>query len=255
MFKRWGATHGLGFVKPEEELHIEEYEFPFSRPKLLVEEKTSGINLRDTKLLRSNDYVFKHHRHWGGNIALGGKGNFRETGQQIDADGSHGHLYIYSMSPKAGEPGGIMVGLEGSEFGKYDLLGNKHTINAHSAPISPTFGYKWHAKKDFSLDDDPTVQGPGKYDCMFVDLSTGWDFLINKYENWHDEWVKDTSLPIPDDPNWYKLEGNKPTIVSNLPSHLLQEWKKSVEYRKEFYLDQEEMHSKIAEKPITDNNK
>lgn len=58
-------------------------------------------------------------------------------------------------------------GVEGSEYGKMDHIGHFHTISAKSSVIGVTNGYKWRGKKH-SLEG---LNGPDKYDSMFVDLS------------------------------------------------------------------------------------
>eukprot|EP00818_Percolomonas_sp_WS_P002321 CAMPEP_0117442572 /NCGR_PEP_ID=MMETSP0759-20121206/4224_1 /TAXON_ID=63605 /ORGANISM="Percolomonas cosmopolitus, Strain WS" /LENGTH=504 /DNA_ID=CAMNT_0005234471 /DNA_START=62 /DNA_END=1576 /DNA_ORIENTATION=- len=242
LFKRLGATHGLSFVPQDGDpdfvpLPKEQLKLPFKKKKVLVEEKTSGFNLRDTKLLGTGEYVLRHHRHWGGNIPLGGDGLKRGiTGQMVRANGSHGHLYMYIMTPKKDQYGGMMVGLEGSEWGKYSAVGDYHGVSAKSSPYSPSFGYKWHAKKHTDL---TSVNGPGKYDCMYVDLSDGWEFLIEKFKTWRDEWVKETSLPTLEDPKWKDLEENRPRTIkkSHLSASRLTSWDKTLHFRQSHFLD------------------
>jgi hypothetical protein len=87
LFKRLGATHSLDFVKPierviqvpsvnslappKEKLELLFPSMPNHRKKVLLECKTSGFNLRDTKMFRGDAHTLKHHRHWGMNIPLG----------------------------------------------------------------------------------------------------------------------------------------------------------------------------------------
>lgn len=37
---------------------------PCGRSKIIVESKTIGITVRDTKVLRTDEHTRKHHRHW-----------------------------------------------------------------------------------------------------------------------------------------------------------------------------------------------
>jgi hypothetical protein len=221
LFKRLGATHGLTFEGKEQIVQGEDEDtdlmtttmspnsasqdedltykpLPFGKKKVIVEQKTSGFNMRDTKMFRSDDHVLKHHRHWGMNIPLGGDKTKRQTGKAVAADGGNGHIYFYHMAGKANAFGGIMIGVEGSEWGKYDALGGYHGMSAKSSPYSPTFGYKWHASKHQSLE---AMGGPGKYDCMMIDLSDGWEWIIEKYsKEWFDEYTMQTSMPTLEDP-------------------------------------------------------
>lgn len=241
LFKRLGATHSLSLVPQEGDseyltLQKDQTTLGFNRKKVLMEEKTSGFSLRDTKIIGSGEYVLKHHRHWGANIPLGGEGFKRPlTGQIVMSNGCHGHLYFYLMPPKKGKFGGLLVGLEGSEWGKYSAVGDYHGVSAKSSPYSPSFGYKWKAHKHVDLS---SVKGPDKYDSMYVDLTDGWEFLIDAVKTWRDDWVKETSLPIKEDPKWKDLEENRARIISK--SHLgidrLTTWDRTVEFRRAHFL-------------------
>lgn len=129
------------------------------------------------------------------NIPLGGFGN-KSIGpfpDVISLNGSFGHVYFYYMSPSPDRPGGIMVGVEGSEFGKRDQSGNLHTLSAKSPTIGVTNGYKWRGKQ-YSLQ---LIGGPDKYDSLIVDLcSTGWNFLVNS--EWQDSMLFETAKPPKD---------------------------------------------------------
>jgi hypothetical protein len=43
------------------------------------------------------------------------------------------------MSPSSKRNGGVMIGLEGCEYQKYDQAGHKHSLNGDSSPVSPTW--------------------------------------------------------------------------------------------------------------------
>lgn len=237
IFKRLGATHGLEFEKPlqdtpttghsgantnnynnsvnhngkiDQDAHMYP-PLPNGRRKVLVEAKTSGFNLRDTKMLRGDRHTLKYHRHWGMNIPLGGHMNRRMTIKTVRADGCNGHVYMYRMPATETTYGGIMVGVEGSEWGKYDAVGGYHGVSAKSSPYSPTYGYKWHSKNSQDLSE---VGGPGKYDCMYIDLSSGWEYLKELYINdWRDEYVTQTSIPLPSDPCYKEFLENMENVV------------------------------------------
>jgi hypothetical protein len=163
------------------------------RKKEIYEKKeTIGVNARNTKLIGSMEAILTKHRHWGMNIAIGGAGNISQgvTKTQILSNGEHGHVYMYYMSPKENRFGGIMIGVEGSEFGKNSQVGSSHTIKAESSFIGVTYGYKWNYLKDIGS------QGlgyglPDKYDSLFIDLSDGWKFLKDEMLNWDDNFVKE----------------------------------------------------------------
>jgi len=217
IFKRLGATHGLEFEKPMDipaastDPDSTYPQLPNGRKKVLVEAKTSGFNLRDTKMLRGDRHTLKYHRHWGMNIPLGGHLNRRMTIKSVKADGCNGHVYLYRMPATEHTYGGVMIGMEGSEWGKYDAVGGYHGVSAKSSPYSPTYGYKWHSKVHVDLEE---TGGPGKYDCMYVDLSSGWEYLKELYINdWRDEYVMQTSIPLPSDPCYKEFLENMESVV------------------------------------------
>jgi hypothetical protein len=171
---------------------------PKGRRKILLETKTSGVTLRDTKVFRNSKYIYTHHRHWGLNIPLGGAGGTSMSGKLIEANGEHGHMYLYYMSPKKDRYGGLMIGVEGSEYGKYDQNAGYHGLSAKSPQLGPTFGFKWRCKKDGR--DLSSIESPDKYNSMLIDLTkTGWEFLIEKAQNeWQDDFVTKPALPVDD---------------------------------------------------------
>ncbi|KAF0971991.1 hypothetical protein FDP41_009687 [Naegleria fowleri] len=225
VFKRLSATHGLEF---------EENEIPImgEAKKVLIEQKTKGFSLRDTKMLRSSEYTLRHHRHWGMNIPMGGEGQMLLTGVKSTANGSNGHLYLYHMAPKHDSYGGVMIGLEGSEYGKFDQTGEYHGVSAKSSAFSPTFGFKWHSKEHLDL---TSVKGPGKYDCMYIDLTSGWDYIVEKFEQeWKDEMVKETSLRAPNNPIVATRKFSFKFSVINIKStQRAKKWRAAVKQRHE----------------------
>lgn len=114
VFKRIGATHSIQYYKPKkggEEVDEDGFFFhlPYGRKKYITEVKTMGISLRDTKILRSEDQILYHHRHWAHNLPLWGYKQESFSGNLIAPNGEHGHLYIYYQSSKDNRNGGIMV--------------------------------------------------------------------------------------------------------------------------------------------------
>lgn len=57
IFKRLAGSHGIDY-------NVEPVELPLGRRKLLLETKTIGFTLRDTKVLANDERVLHHHRHW-----------------------------------------------------------------------------------------------------------------------------------------------------------------------------------------------
>lgn len=47
-------------------------------------------------------------KDWGMNLPIGGAENRSLTGKKIEANGEHGHMYIYYQSPKKGRFGGLL---------------------------------------------------------------------------------------------------------------------------------------------------
>ncbi|KAG2389392.1 hypothetical protein C9374_013952 [Naegleria lovaniensis] len=171
-----------------------DFTLPYGKKKVLHETKTIGITFRDTKLFGTTDALLKHHRHWGMNLPMGGAENRSLTGKKIEANGEHGHMYLYYQSPKKGRFGGLLIGVEGSEYGKYDQCGGYHSLSAKSPHFSPTFGYKWRAKRD--APDLRDVSSPDKYNSLLIDLTGGWRHLIDKFNNeWDDDYVSRPALP------------------------------------------------------------
>ncbi len=134
-------------------------------------------------------------QHWGVNIALGGENrtshfailyDIPEAKKESDhvllrqslkarADGRHGHVYLgYKRAVGKGH-GGILVGVEGSEPGKWDVLGHFHGPSGTSSYMSMVGGIKFK-----HLDNADVPKGK---DCMFVDLAspTSWEnFLLHR---------------------------------------------------------------------------
>lgn len=153
-------------------------------------------------------------KHYGVNIGLGGIGNHNPiSGNKIQANGEHGHLYVYYQAPTLENYGGILVGLEGSA--PIDAWDNRPAVG-HTKGSSQRSGYigtgilgaqAW--LKDKVL-HDPTLfapdqtggyhkfgerqqysptgnakweklsTGPNKevYNAMIVDfVETGWEFI------------------------------------------------------------------------------
>jgi hypothetical protein len=184
VFKRLAATHSIHYYKPsmfnenitKEEITVIVLPDGSKKSKHIFEMKEKlGLNTRNSKVISTKDHMLYHHRHWGMNISCGGEGNTTDLSTTIKSNGEHGHVYMYYMAPSRTRNGGILVGVEGSEYGKTDQSGITHSINGSSPEIGVTGGLKWERLKRLGLEITPD-----KYDSMFVDLSDGWEFLIKK---------------------------------------------------------------------------
>ncbi|MFI4983705.1 MAG: hypothetical protein ACHP6I_00735 [Rickettsiales bacterium] len=73
-------------------------------------------------------------QHFGMNIGVGKYGELDAHGKTIRPDGSTGHLYMCYKPPTSSEPGGILVGIEGSEplikgqYGSHSLIGGSDEL-------------------------------------------------------------------------------------------------------------------------------
>lgn len=193
VFKRLAATHGISVLKQPEAIKDSQTYY-----KHIKEEKTSGISMSSLNIT-NNAHQFHTHGHWAMNIPLGGYNLPTILGEKISHNGEHGHLYIFHLPPEKDKCGGILFGLEGSEFNKYDQTGHLHNIRATSSMISPSYGFKWtHTEKNKTKSQLPydlrSCVIPKRVDGMFVDLSEGFEQIIEMHEQWNDNWVMETSL-------------------------------------------------------------
>lgn len=131
-------------------------------------------------------------------------------------------MVIYSARRRCG---GLLIGCEASEFAKWSQTGHKHTIRADSGKYSVTFGHKWRWKpknKDevHEILDLRDLNGPIKYNGMFIDLSNGWKYL--KKAEWNDDYVMETSVPVKE---YLDLKQAAVTISRRTQSNLIKLWK------------------------------
>lgn len=185
VFRRLAATHAISYWNYDECHPIKLYDNTVRQKFMFEKNSKLGLSLRDTKIGLHNK-LLQHHRHWGMNISMGGCGNYKSN-RMIEPNGEFGHVYMYYMSSASHRHGGILVGVEGSEYGKVDQSGMEHTISAKSSPVGITNGLKWNRLRELGL-----KSCPDKYDSMFVDLSGGWSFLMSR--PWNNSMLSETSM-------------------------------------------------------------
>lgn len=172
--KRWVATHGIKYVTGEMVNGV---------PKK-VKERKAKTGLFDD--------------HYCMNVALGGQGRYNLfSGNQIEANGYHGHLYLCYTAPTAEKVGGLLIATEQSASadvmapdasffqkvklarkGVDDQWGGTHSTGAHNT-YSATGGNDW-------TKDNLAGLGPDQYiDGMYVDLSQRYQYtqVLNNWAN------------------------------------------------------------------------
>ena len=182
---RTTATHAL---KAREKALL----LPAAGRKFRIEEKRgkkSGLRgMLKTKIM-------KEENHWGVNLALFGSGRTNWfSGNTVDANGGHGHLYLYFNAKDVGQCGGMMVGGENSGVGAMSQTFVGHGAKAVSEDYSPAGTFKWPAMN----------HGPKHMiEEFLVDLSDGWTWLRGLENQFDPAWLDHTPLPVgaarPDD--------------------------------------------------------
>jgi hypothetical protein len=171
---RGAATHGIEYVTGEMVNAV---------PKK-VKERKALTGMRDN--------------HYYMNVALGGQG-YRNpfSGNLIDAQGQHGHLYLCYKAPTAEKVGGLLIATEQSapadvmlpnanafaqfalaKQGVDDQWGGTHGLGGHNT-YSATGGNDW-------TKDNLAGRGPDQYiDGMYVDLSKNYQYnlVLNNWGN------------------------------------------------------------------------
>ena len=175
---RTTATHAMAHRAPALTL-------PAAGRKIRTEEKrgkTSGIRgAIKTKIM-------KEENHWGVNLALFGSGRTNWfSGNPVNHNGGHGHLYIYFNPKDVGQCAGMMVGGENSGVGAMSQTFVGHGAKAVSEDFSPAGTYKW-----------PTMNhGPHHMiEEFLVDLTDGWTWLRGMEMQFDPAWLDHTTLPV-----------------------------------------------------------
>lgn len=121
--------------------------------KVLKEVKPTGTKLATKGTL-----------HYGMNLPLSGFNQPSLHNANVNAveDGRHGHAYLCYKPPHKGKVGGMLIGIEGSEAGMWDMLGHFHGWSASSSEVSMSGGVKFKQL--------PAVNVPKEEDCMIIDL-------------------------------------------------------------------------------------
>jgi len=158
LINRTAATHALSHRAPSIAFHgVRRFRIAEERGKL-------------TGLRASMKTKFGNERnHFGVNLPLFGDGRTNWfSGNTVDPNGGHGHLYIYFNPKEVGQCGGIMIGGENSGVGAMSQTFVGHDFLAKSENYSPAGTYKWPAMD----------HGPRRMTEEFVvDLSDGWTWL------------------------------------------------------------------------------
>lgn len=157
LLDRTAATHALSHRSPSIPFHgVRRFRIAEERGKL------TGIRA-SIKTKRGE------RNHFGVNLPLFGDGNTNWfSGNRVDANGGHGHLYIYFNPKDVGQCGGIMVGGENSGVGAMSQTFVGHDWRAKSEKFSPAGTYKWP-----DMDHGPNHM----IEEFVVDLSDGWDWV------------------------------------------------------------------------------
>jgi len=145
----------------------------------------------------------KGTKHFGINLALGGSGrrspHVHKGTTLVAEDGRHGHAYVLFKPPSANKVGGMLIGIEGSEAKKWDMLGHFHGASASSSELSMSGGLKFKSLKRNDM--------PNGDDCMIVDLLgfRSIDLLISTMEAQSDVNATDhVTSNVMADANWIK---------------------------------------------------
>lgn len=98
--------------------------------------KNNGALGSESKELRTYNPLRIFGNQYGMNIAAGGLGELGPDKKLITGNGESGHMYMRAEKGDAEHCGSLLIGIEGSEPGKSNYLGNSHGIMAKSAKQS-----------------------------------------------------------------------------------------------------------------------
>lgn len=133
----------------------------------MVEKKTNAAYEFFADVIPS---FVSERKHWGMNIAAGGYGEKDVHGNEIKADGAHGHLYMYYQPPTKDKPGAILVGLEGTEPHVKGELG-EHSLVGAADKLTAFGGKKWNGSKVLDDQSKGKVAVNDKYSGLTVSLN------------------------------------------------------------------------------------
>ncbi len=154
---RTAATHALSHRAPSIPFHG-------ARRFRIAEERGKLTGIRASLKTKGGE-----RNHFGVNLPLFGAGNTNWfSGNTVDANGGHGHLYIYFNPKGVGQCAGIMIGGENSGVGATSQTFVGHDFRAKSEKFSPAGTYKWP-----DMDHGPNHM----VEEFVVDLSDGWTWL------------------------------------------------------------------------------
>jgi hypothetical protein len=148
LYSRKAATHEIIRMQTPDPLPLAN-----GGRKVLKEGKPTGTKIQTKGTL-----------HYGINLALSGFNRPSLHNAKVNAveDGRHGHAYLCYKAPHDGKVGGMLIGIEGSEAGKWDMLGHFHGWSASSSDVSMSGGVKFKKLSALNV--------PKEEDCMILDL-------------------------------------------------------------------------------------
>ncbi len=150
IYHRAGATHSLDIINGE-----------------VVELKLPAVPVKPNDAIRYiTDWAYGHH--WGKDLGI------CEEEYSASSDGAHGHLYIYWLPPTSTQPGGLLIGCEGSSpTGNISYYGDTHDIfHAQQHEFSLTGGMKFKHDSFKTSNIHPDCEGGFKLVLTAQDLKT-----------------------------------------------------------------------------------
>lgn len=237
-YKRAASTHSVGLTKSHEVIDINGYYCKKGIMELKGGIKTGFKKVASISATKGRKAAGLSGQHYGINVAMGGTGNYNPfSGNQISANGSHGHLYIYYAPPTETKYGGLLIGLEDSAAPDVGPETTGQTFHSHGIGSTEEYlatgGKKWDSKRNPENgvnERDWHEEGPlNRYGSLFVDLV---GTRMTRLKGWCDGFDPSTML------GWHGHENSAYIRLprdTQPPPHLLTkkspEWQKDSAYR------------------------